>query len=172
MEVVVVLGVISIALVGISAMVVQSSQAESLNEKQLVASMLAQEGIELVRNARDDNWLTNEEPPLLWYDGIFDSAVGGDNTYIIFFDDTKGYVIDPTPNDINAAETKLYLSDDGFYRHDDAGEPTFFSRLITTEGILDGEGDVKAIKVESKVVWPERVSKGEYIIETYLYDWR
>jgi len=46
------LGVVSIGLLGVFSLSLQTARAQYINKSYLAASMLAQEGLELVRNVR------------------------------------------------------------------------------------------------------------------------
>ena len=61
LEVTAVTAILTIALLGISSLVIQNLQAHNYNHNFLIASMLSQEGLELVRNIRDDNWHKSSE---------------------------------------------------------------------------------------------------------------
>lgn len=168
LEVVVALYIITMGLIGVLALVVQNIQAEYINTKTLVASQLAQEGLELVRNIRDTNWLINAN----WKDcdsagsncDIVQSA-GGNTTYGIYLDySTNNIIIDATINSIDNAP--LYINGNGFYTHVVFAETTAFYRLIT---VTDG-GDY--LVVECQVRWQTGKGSHDYKAETYLYDWR
>ena len=57
MEIVIVASVVMIGFVGILALAERTIRFRSINQKALVAAQLAQEGVELVRYIRNDNWL-------------------------------------------------------------------------------------------------------------------
>ena len=56
-EVTISIYILIMGLLGIMSLLHQSQKAQYANENTLVAAQLAQEGIELVRNVRDNNWL-------------------------------------------------------------------------------------------------------------------
>src|SRR3989338_10729475 len=58
LEVVVAILIITIGLVGFLSLVIQNIRVQYIDKNVLIASGLAQEGLELVRNVRDLNWLT------------------------------------------------------------------------------------------------------------------
>jgi len=63
--------VLTIAVGGSFALIQQTMVAASLNQSKLTAYYLAQEGIELVRNIRDSNWLEQRaNPTVLWKEGL------------------------------------------------------------------------------------------------------
>ncbi|MDO8667516.1 MAG: hypothetical protein Q7K35_00250 [bacterium] len=57
-EVIVATMIITMGMIGVSSLVIQNIQVQYINKNVLIASGLAQEGLELVRNTRDLNWLT------------------------------------------------------------------------------------------------------------------
>ncbi|MFH0951238.1 MAG: hypothetical protein V1765_02070 [bacterium] len=59
LEIVVVASVVMTGFVGILILAERTIQFRSINQKSLIAAQLAQEGLELVRYYRNDNWLRN-----------------------------------------------------------------------------------------------------------------
>jgi prepilin-type N-terminal cleavage/methylation domain-containing protein len=59
-EVIVVTAIITIGFMGVLTLVQRTIAIYGSNQNYLVASIMAQEGLELVRNVRDDNWLTGQ----------------------------------------------------------------------------------------------------------------
>ena len=130
----------------------------------ITGSQLAQEGIELVRNVRDTNWLNYYD----WIDGDgFDSDTDilQDDNYIIDYTGT----IDDSVTTNNDAGTRLYLDGNGFYTHDSTppNKPTTFYRIIeVNEIVLDEQ-----LIVTSRVRWMAGGQNHEYVAETELYYW-
>jgi len=155
LEVVVAMAIISTGLLGVSSLVIQNFQAQSVNRDYLIASMLAQEGLELVRNIRDSNWYNGS---VNWYDGIYDN---NDVDFTIDYDDTSDFSVDG----INNSDARLKLNG-GFYSHDAGGTDTPFYRLIKTS--VNGD----ALTATSTVQWSERGRVHSYIAETVLYNWK
>ena len=157
-EAVVAIYIITMGLIGVLTLVIKNIQVKYINTNMLVASQLAQEGLELVRNIRDTNWLDEND----WYDSIYnqDPATGDylNYTYTITFKS----VIDDSVNIIDNARMTM---DGNFYSHG-LGAPSSFYRLIT---VSDGG---EFLVVESQVRWQTSKGNHDYIAETYLYDWR
>ncbi len=179
LEASIVMGVVSIGLLGVFSLVLQNIQAQKVNKNMLVASMLAQEGLELVRNIRDDNWVAS--PAVAW-----DLDITGWNNddftvdyEMVFVDIDNGNDLDDITEEL---PTKLYFTNggafDNFYTHDSTGgnKATMYSRLITVDDIdasTVADGVIDYYKVKSHVQWKD--SKGvlkNYIAETHLYNWR
>lgn len=161
----IVLAVVSIGLLGVFSLVTQNITVQRVNRNMLVASMLAQEGIELVRSVRDNNWL---DATALWDEDIAGYA---GNDFIIDNTEILGDITITDVNGINNA--KLYLqAGTNFYTHDSGGgnTPTPYSRLITVTP--DPNAPVDYYIIKSDVQWLENGVPKDYVAETYLYNWR
>ncbi len=175
-EIMVVVGIFSMAMVAIFGLYTRNISVQARNKDFLTASMLAQEGLEMVRNVRDRNWLVDPAPP----DGAFNSLIGKANDDFII-----DYRVDPDPSnmiqDVDATSLDitgdpnflLYINSDGFYRHDTTVSltPTRFYRIIK---VNDQSADTTNPYVEftATVQWRDKGVKHEYAASTLLYDWR
>jgi len=159
-EIVVAITIITVGMIGVISLVVQNARAQYINKNVLIASGLAGEGLELVRNARDLNWLT---PGNNWKTGAASgsgSDIVQDGDYRI---DYNRDIIDV--DDINAA--RLYINGAGFYTHTaDGNTETNFYRLIE---VVD---NVDYLDIKCTISWIDGSQKHYYEAETYLYDWR
>jgi len=155
-EVVVAMMIITMGMVGVLSLVIQNVEAQYINKNVLMASGLAQEGLELVRNARDLNWLT---PGNIWNQNIV-----GDGTYIIDYNGLAS--INMVINSIDEAGARLYVNSNGFYTHTITATATNFYRLIT---VVD-QGDY--LDVSCAIRWKDGTQNHNYTAETYLYNWR
>lgn len=161
-ELVVTTGIIVIGLLGISSLVIQNLQVENINKNQLVASMLAQEGIELVRNMRDSNWLDQNKT---WNQDMIGRS-GNDSNMLAIDYRGRSEIIDLAG--FEDANSKLYLKN-GFYTSDSTNSSsTPFSRVITLIGTTGGN----TIEIGALVKWQLRGHNYKYIASTTLYAWR
>lgn len=153
-EIMAVVFIIAIGMVGMMNLIGQSIRVQRLNEHTLIAYQLAQEGIELVRVIRDDNWLAEDS------DVFLNVMEPGD--YCLDYLDT---VLNPFLGSCN-----LYLdSNNNFYvREDSNNTQTPYSRLISIEQYDDKE---YAVNVKVKISWDDVSGTFEYEAETRLYDW-
>ena len=163
LEIMAVLSVVSIGMIGISSLVIQNIQAQNINHNYLIASMLTQEGLELVRNIRDDNWLKGDVYDL----DISDDIADGANRYLVidYYGRTNIDYIVTGIADVNA---KLFLDGLGFYSQPPGADITPFSRVI----YIDKDASGNFIMVRAEVQWKERGRVHSYKAETKLYDWR
>lgn len=122
-ELVMAMLILSIALVGLLNLMAYLVRASKVNKDMIIALNLAREGVEVIRNVRDGNWL-NACPTwggscshwttagglrscCQWDSGL---NSGGDHTLALDFDATNNwYVLNYTPNDFSSAGTLLYL---------------------------------------------------------------
>ncbi len=152
-EVIVVLYIMSLGLVGVLSLIIQNIQSQSYNKSNLIAYQLAQEGIELVRKVRDNNWRN-----ALDYDS---SLAAGD--YYMDYTDSVPRLHNPVVPD----ELRMFLDVDDFYIHGAGATSTPFSRKITIEALTD-----HSIRVISNVSWGGHGRTYLYNLETVLYNWR
>lgn len=160
------IAIFSIGILGVFAAILQSIQVQTVNRGYLVASMLAQEGIEIVRNQRDANWLNFEGgSPHPWDEFITD---GGSLTFTVDHDQTVAY--NYGCNDVADNCAVLYLENGAnLYTTEAAGNTaTPYHRLITVNE--DASGNF--FTVTCTVEWSERNRTHDYTAETRLYNWR
>ncbi|MEA3398275.1 MAG: prepilin-type N-terminal cleavage/methylation domain-containing protein [Patescibacteria group bacterium] len=155
-EVVAAFTIMTVGMMGVASLSLLNIQANRINKNYLIASMLAQEGLELVRNVRDNNWLTLGNN---WNDDI----TGNDGNYTIDYN----FNIDDTPDLPTDGGAKMYLNGNGFYDHDSAGAFTPYYRLIAISE--DASGNF--FTASSTVSWADSQGQYSYIAETSLFDW-
>jgi len=183
MEMIVAIGVITTGLVTILALAASSLSGAKESEARTVALSLAREGIEVVRNIRDGNWLGGEG--VNWDDGLHD---GTDYTAVAKFDkEANSWGLIFEPNDIGNSKTQFYLTDGVYIQGKDppTGKSTFYRRLLTLDEICENDtiqsensscvlvGSPKVgIRVTSRVEWTEHERKHSMVVEDRLYNWK
>ena len=159
LEVMIAISVLTVAVGGTYALIQQTLRAASLANSKLIAAHLAQEGVETVRNLRDNNWLNQRiNPGLSWKAGL------GAGEYEMDY------------NDVALASfvgegRYLYIDGaDGFYTYLDSPGPgdtqTKFKRKITVAEVGDDEIDVTVT-----VFWQERGGEYETEVIENLHNW-
>lgn len=154
LEIVVVIFVFSLGMLALATMVVQNIQVQYVNKNYLIASQLAQEGLELVRNNRDTNWLA----ATTWSDGLI-----GDYT-IAYNDNSNTH----TYTDVSNSPV-LQIDSSGFYNYT-SGTPSIFKRLIIANA--DATYPIGAVDVGCIVQWNDRGKTYNYKADTVLYNWK
>jgi len=156
LEVMVAVTVLLIGIVGIYTAFVRILISTSGISNRLIAAYLAQEGIEIVRNIRDTNWV---EGAASWKDELINCSMGCEADY------KTGTLSEETPL---RAYTESYLNMDynNFYSYS-SGTSTKFKRKIT---IASPEEDI--LKVSVLVIWEEKGKSYNFIVDEYIYDWK
>jgi type II secretory pathway pseudopilin PulG len=139
--------IIATAIVGILALLSISLRQAQIVKSQFIASMLALEGIEVVRAIRDENWINGRA----WNEGL----VPGD--YQVQFDSTVLAPFSGNPLRFDPATGRYqYVS----------GENTEFVRRIIISNISADE-----IRVISRVSWQVRNVPFAIDAEDHLFNW-
>lgn len=150
MEVIVSIAIIAIALVSIISLINFSISGISANKSKITAYGLAQEGLEIVRNIRDNNWLDHKSKVTDWRTNL---AAG---IYRAQYDSQLLLADNNVPLKIDA---------NGFYQYT-SGTNTIFYRKITISNIDDNQ-----FKVVVEVSWKEKSRNLTTSVESRLYNW-
>lgn len=153
-EIMAVLLIVSLGIIGVANLATQSIQAQTINRGSIVAYQLAQEGLEIVRQIRDTNWLQG----LDWKTGL------ASGTYCL---DYKSKTLRAVSG-LN--ECKLYLDNNKWYY-----VPTFESASMIFTGfrrVVVINAATSSANITSIVSWDDRSKVFHYEVETELYDWR
>jgi len=146
-ELLITIFVFTVGILGIYLVVQNSYATLNYAKNRLIAIYLAQEGIEIVRNIRDTNWLEGQS----WDDELFEG------TNRVQYD--KGFLL---PGD---GGTPLRIDNNGFYTYDSTNPQTPFRRKVDITKIDD---DTLLVTVEVK--WSDKFSP--IILQEKLYNWR
>lgn len=155
-EVVVSATIFIVAMFGVTALISLNIANAALLRNRLIAANLAQEGIEIVRNIRDNNFLAPDDPPVLWDQNL----------------DEGDWRVDYASQNLTVLETNppLYFhSGSGLYDYSSVdGTLSVFSRRINIEKINDNE-----IRAKSIVTWRERnKDMAPLEVEDHLFNWK
>jgi len=151
-EAMVAISVMVIGLLGIFALLSQSLGLYHVAADQYVAANLAAEGIEVVKNILDANFLKSG---MAWNEGL---AVDG--AYGVNYNSTSLDSLLTNKNLLFDETNKVY--------NYTTGRPTTFQRIITIKNISPDE-----IQVDSEVRWKTRGGLSSKIsLEDHFYNWR
>ncbi|MCK9352395.1 MAG: hypothetical protein WCT49_04665 [Candidatus Paceibacterota bacterium] len=144
-------------------------------KSQMIASYLASEGIEFIRNKRDSNLLRyqNGVSGAKWDDGFTPggaSPMCKNNPCTInplaapsnIIQRCSGSLATPSPC------YRLYLDSFGFYSHDTGGQATQFYRGVS---VIDAPGNSNEHLVTSTVVWSTAFSQKSLTVTDYITNW-
>jgi prepilin-type N-terminal cleavage/methylation domain-containing protein len=155
MEVIISIAVVLTALVSALALITFSTAGIRLNKSKIIASGLAQEGLELVKNIRDNNWLHNCPACDRRTVGTWRTGLGVGDWRVQY---NSGVLL-------SFSSTPLRIDSSGFYQYD-SGSNTSFYRKINIQYISDDQ-----IKVVSEITWSENGRNQIVSAETRYYNW-
>jgi len=148
LEMVVAIGVITTGLFGVWNLFISNYNGEQEAGARILAVNLAREGIEVVKNIRDSNWLHIENNKICSYSGsIFDpcqwdAGLVGDGSGIIENMFSQNVYINYDPNFLMDEASRLYVDPvSSFYSHDNAGQLTRYRRFIEIKNICCNDLD-------------------------------
>lgn len=144
-EILIAITVITLGVVGFHVAITRVASLTFSNSDRFVASRLAQEGIEIVTNIRDTNWVKKTN----WDNGL----TNGDHLVQYNEDSLLTYL-----------DTPLKIDNYGFYNYDN-GDNSKFTRKVTIDHINENK-----LKVKVQITWPGKGSPLE--VEEYLYNWK
>lgn len=153
--------ILVVGVIGTYSAFTQIIIATSIASSKLTAAYLAQEGLEIVRNMRDVNWIQGHGQD--FYQGVDDGlsatcSSGCEADYTTGSDEEVtslgGY-----------AGNLLKIDEEGFFNYW-SGTPANFRRKIIIESIA-----TDVLRVSAEVYWEDRGKPYNFIVEEYLYDW-
>ena len=165
LEVIVAIFILTVGVGSAFMLISQTLSAASLVKENLIASYLVQEGMEIVRNIRDTNWLQFSP----WDDGLICLTPSCDfqaDYATLTFTETTDFekCSDPGYN-CHSYDGHPLKIDGGFYNYT-SGTETKFKRKITIKKV-----DSDNIKVEVNVGWTERGRTHNLKALEYLTSW-
>lgn len=161
-ETLIAITILMIAIVGPYYSIQQAIMASYAARDQLIASSLAQEGVEYVYFLRDNNYLSGQG----WLTGLDNCRT--DSPY----NHAYGCTVDPTQNTLatcgaaNCATTPLKLSDTGLYTQNGNYPATRFYRSVKVQNLSATQTKVTVI-----VVWSTEHQNYTVSVEENLYNW-
>ena len=132
LEVLVAVSVLVIGSVAAFSTISATIRSVTFAKDKLIASFLAQEGIEIVKNIRNTNWIRGNP----WNQGL------SSGSWQVDYNDTSLS---------NYTGAFLNLGANGYYSYDPGGTPTKFQRRITIQQVSPDE-----LRVRVEVFWEGR----------------
>jgi prepilin-type N-terminal cleavage/methylation domain-containing protein len=161
-EIIISILLLSVGVVGVFSAFSVVTILTSDSADRLTAAYLAQEGMEIVRNIRDNNWLNmnnvasgKSSNVYTWTDGLLSCDQGCEADYTTGTGAGGAWVMQPW------ASTPLYINNtSGFYNYTSTGDTkTKFKRKITIIQVqdVDNKSD-HIIMVKAQVSWDEKAT--------------
>lgn len=166
-ETLVAITVILTAIVGPLYAVQQSLNISRSAREQLIATSLAQEGVEYVRAMRDSNYLYNIANPgaRTWLAGV-DGTAGYPNAYANCI--TGDCVVDIVRNTVSRTVAPMTLDSTGLYGQGGAGTVTGFTRTVRLTAVA---GSTTEMVVTVTVSWSTKGQARSVAVTERLHDW-
>lgn len=150
MEVIVSLAIIITAIISIITLISFSISGIAANKSKIISFGLAQEGLEIVRNIRDNNWLSNKRLESNWRDGLLAG------NYIVQYNSASLVTFSSVP---------LKLNSNGFYQYSSGTNTNFYRKIIISDV------DANQFKTVVEVTWQEKGRSQITKAESRLYNW-
>lgn len=150
---------LTVGISGIFLLVSQISVSSQLTQARLEAVYLAQEGIEIARNFRDNNFLRiYDGQAATWLDGLDFCNLGCEAD----FNDEALIVFD----------NRFLKIGGGFYNYETGPNTSFKRKIIITDLENNPLDDLtESIKISVEVSWRERGRDHKVDAQEYLYKW-
>lgn len=149
-EIILAIFILGLALLASFVLIQQSIIGASLNQSQLTAYYLCQEGVEIVRNIRDTEWLGSGA-------GIASGTWEAD-------------YLSSSLESLSGEPRLLKVDENGFYSYADGGSESKFKRQIVITSDTDSDFD-GYLEVDVVVTWKERGQDHQAEVVNRLYDW-
>jgi len=172
LEMVFAIGILLIVVAAILALTTSNIVGQKESEFQIVANNLAREGIEVVRNIRDSNWLSGQP----WDQGLVGNAAIAE-----FNPANDSWQLD---FDYSPGDELLYFSANNVFSHTVSGQQTIYERELNLDNIClaAGQENIRptcqsgeqkiGLKITSVVKWIERGRNRKVTLEDLLYEWK
>lgn len=185
LETVIALGVITAAVVGPVYLITRGIFSASFSKNKLIASNLAQEGIESVRAVRDNNIICSFLGQSNWNwlksSNGSGSLLGANQAADPTQTDSIQCGPDPGPKQTlvnprisNDCAPVLKLNAEGRYGYGGI-QNTAFSRCLTIAQAAAAEGNIpvsEILEITSTVSWSERGNPFSIVLKEKIYDWK
>ncbi|HDZ54784.1 MAG TPA: prepilin-type N-terminal cleavage/methylation domain-containing protein [Candidatus Nealsonbacteria bacterium] len=160
LEVIIAIVLVLVGITGTFVLITKTMGVMAISSSRLIAAYLSQEGIEIVRNIRDTNWIEQSAGSNSWDEGLTGCSTGcaADYTYTAT-EDPDLLLVPP--------ESFLKISVTGIYSYNPADTDTKFKRGIT---IVPNGSDI--LEVTVLVEWKEKGKTYSHTAQENLYNWK
>jgi len=157
-ELIITIAVLSIGIIGIYSAFTPFIALNSNASSKFLATYLGQEGLEIIRNLRDNNFISE----VSWSSGLLSCVNGCQADY------KTGTSVETDDNKLKPYNDNnfLKLNSDGFYSYDIGTSTPYKRKIIITQPL-----GTDTMKVEVIVFWSYNETPYTYEAESYLYNW-
>ena len=146
--------IISTSLISVLSLTTMSIKGAAVGEMRLIASGLAQEGVEIVRYIRrgNSNWIDWD-----WYGNNGAIATSTSQDYLVQYNNS---------NLISFSETPLKIDTSYFYQYDSGANTSFYRKVTLTKVSF------QEVKVLVEMKWNFKGDWHYLIVEDHLWNWK
>lgn len=144
-EVLVAISILVGSTVSVTFLVSNAIKTATSTRSNLIAAQLAQEGIEIVRSLRDENWIDGNN---------FNAGLGGVHR------------VDWISGKLPPSGNPPLLFDSNYGYNYSSGVATPFVRIVSVDNT-----NAEEITVEVEIIWTDREAVKSFIVEDHLFDW-
>lgn len=157
LEVIIAVGIIITGVVGTLVLILYTVFTSEASKAQILGVNLAREGVEIIRNIRDSNWLKidSEITGVTWNAGLAQDPLIEENDYTAiahFAAATGTWSLDFTVDALSDSRSALWLQADGLYNQfagAPSGQQTQYQRLLTLNPICRDQNNANEEVQES-----------------------
>ena len=182
-EVMIAIFIFAMTMASIFMVINSTLSTNNLNKNQIIASNLAREQIEIIRNLRDNNYATfhkwnyipnssNDYSKVLDYDKYYKVENDlSDPIYTFKIKEISSFAEWKNELKWKMQNYRLYLDSDNNYTYNSSWTWTIFYRYLHTEKLKDENWNIipEAMKITSKVIWYSKWYH-QFEIKTILAD--
>lgn len=160
LEVIIAISILLVGVVAALGLITKTVSQISVSSSRLIAAYLTQEGIEIVRNIRDTNWLEG---------GAWDEGLTGCSSTGCEIDYTATTVEDPPgASAYFAVYADIFLKlDSSGYNYTSATD-TKYKRKITIVPLVSPD----RLEVTVETIWSEKGKNYSHTAQEVLYNWK
>lgn len=161
-ESLVAISVLLLAVTGPLTLITKVISDSSVSQNQITAFYLGQEGLEYIKNKRENNFLEEKD----WLNGLnqcFDECVVD-----VPNDDIQTAA---SYNDCPPDNTMKFDATGDYYNHQDGDKCTLFKRVVKITKINLGGANDEA-KIECIVEWKEKSGTKSIVLEEHIFNWK
>jgi prepilin-type N-terminal cleavage/methylation domain-containing protein len=156
-EVIISIAIVVIALISALSLITFSTTSIRINKSKIIAAGLVQEGLEIVKNIRDNNWLHNCPACDRRTTGTWRTGLNAGDSRVQY----------NLENLLSFSSVPLKIDSNGFYQYDSGSNTSFYRRI----NIYYIPGNDDQIKVIAEVTWTEKGGIQSVSAETRYYNW-
>jgi len=159
-ELLIAMFVMTTGIMAVYTLIPKAIESSIVNTDKYIATQLAREGMEIIRNIRDTNWIEQLDSPIaVWNEGLTNCALGCEVVY------DMPSIQDPALPAYGAGRF-LRVDTNGFYKYTVSlgDKVTKFKRKIVITPIANG------LKTVVLVNWSSDYA--DAVLEETFYDWK